>query len=153
MSTELITSALDTALFHLDLKHRRRENALTDLAAFAHACGTVRDPDRLLGALLRHERVVASAIGRGVAIPHVRSIVVTTPHVVIGRAKKGIEWKAPGGQPVQLMIAVLVPHDHALEAFLELVEHASDATRLQRRRQRLMADDEKTVQAAWREGL
>ena len=152
MSTELVSSALDTALFHFDLKHRRRENALSDLAAYAHACGTVRDPERLREALLRRERVVASAIGRGVAMPHVRSLVVTTPHVVIGRSKKGIEWKAPGGQPVQLVVAVLAPHDHPLEAFLEMIEHAAEATRLQRRRLRLMAEDAKTVLAAWREG-
>lgn len=152
MSTELITSALDTALFHHDLKHRRRENALTDLAAFAHASGTVCDPERLREALLRRERSYSSAVGRGVAIPHVRSLAVTTPHVLVARARAGIEWKARDGQPVQLVLAVLVPHDHPLDSFLEMVSHAAEAARLQRRRQRLMSDDPAVVQAAWREG-
>src|SRR6185436_19418675 len=149
MSTELITSALDTPLFHLDLKHRRRENALTDLAAFAHARGLVRDPERLHDALLRRERVVSFAVGRGVAIPHLRSLVVSAPHVLIARAKKGIDWKAPGGQPVTLVIAVLAPHDHPLESFLERVEHAAEATRLVKRRLRLMSDDPAVRLAAW----
>ena len=152
MSTELVSSALDTALFHFDLKHRRRENAIADLAAHAHACGAARDSGRLREALLRRERSYSSAVGRGVAIPHARSITVTAPHVLVARATRGIEWKARDGQAVQLVLAVLAPHDHPLEAFLELVAHAAQAARLQRRRQRLMADDHATVLAAWREG-
>lgn len=151
MSTELVTSALDTALFLYELRHRRRENALTDLACFAHACGMARDPERLRDALLRRERVCPSAVGRGVAIPHVRSLAVNAPHVVVGRARGGIEWKSRDGQPVHLVLAVFAPHDLGLEPFLELVARAVDAARLSRRRQRLIAGDLPAVQAAWRE--
>lgn len=151
MSAEIVTSALDTALLIHDLKHRRRENALTDLASFAHARGAARDPARLRDALLRRERAYTSAVGRGVALPHVRSLVVTSPHVVIARARKGIEWKAADGQPVTLVLAVLCPHDLPPEAFHELLARAAEATRLQRRRQRLMSDDEAAVFAAFRE--
>lgn len=151
MSTELVTSALDTALFLHDLRHRRREQALTDLAAFAHACGTVRDPDRLRVALQRRERSYSSAVGRGVAIPHARSLVVNVPHVLIGRAPRGIDWRARDGQAVQLVLAVLAPHDLSIDSFLDLLGHAAEAARLQRRRQRLLSGDRSSVESAWRE--
>lgn len=152
MATELVCSALDTALFYHELRHRRRENALADLAAFARDRGVVRDPERLLAALRRREPCASSAPLRGAAILHARSLAVLDTHVVIAPAPRGLEWKPPGTPPVTLVIAVFAVHDHPLDAYFALIARAADAARLQRRRARLASPDAAVAFAAWREG-
>src|SRR4249920_432286 len=137
-SLEQVAPVLDTSLFLLELKHRRRERALEDLALSASANGSAYGADRLRDALLRRERCYSSAIGKGVAIPHARSIAVSEPLVIVARSVPGVDWKSRDGLPVHLVLAVVAPADFSADAFFELVAHAAGAARLQRHRQRLL---------------
>ena len=77
-----------------DLAHRRRDSALLEMIRRAHEAGAVRDPDMLRATLLLRERLGSTAVGRGVALPNARSLLVHEARLVVGRSRRGIDWGA-----------------------------------------------------------
>ena len=92
----------------------------------------------LLASLLRAEKLIGSGLGKGVAVPHARSLAVTRPFLMIGRASRGLDWDAANGSAVQLVVLVLSPAETSAERHLERVVRAAHAARTQRTRTRLM---------------
>jgi mannitol/fructose-specific phosphotransferase system IIA component (Ntr-type) len=125
----------------IELRHKRRDSALTQLVAAAARHGVVRDVDALLAGLVRRERLGTSALGKGVALSHARSILVVRPIWVVGRSQKGIEWGAPDGEPVQLALLYLAHHEQSPATHVARLAAAAQSLRLQRARQRLMTAD------------
>lgn len=133
--------ASGTPLDLLELRHRRRESAFTQLAVAARRHGVVRDVEALVALLVRRERLGSTALGKGVALPHARSIVVVRPFWIVGRSPKGIEWGAPDDEPVQLAVLYLAHHEQSPASHLAKLALAAQALRLQRTRQRLLTAD------------
>ncbi len=133
-----ISSIPHTPLDILEIRHRRRESALTQLVAAAARSGVLRDPDVLLETLLCRERLGTTALGKGVAVPHAHSITVSRTHVVFGRSSHGLDWHAPDAEPVRIAWLVLTPSEVSDEQHHARVAAAVSALRLQRQRQRLI---------------
>jgi len=130
-----------TPLDIVELRHKRRESALMQLAVAARRLGVVRDVDALVALLARRERLGTTALGKGVALPHARSIAVVRPFWIVGRSPKGIEWGAPDGEPVQLAVLYLAHHEQSPATHVLRLATAAQALRQQRTRQRLLSVD------------
>ncbi len=59
--------------------------------------------------LKRRENLGSTGIGRGIAIPHCRSLVVNRLRVAFGRKPEGVEFKAIDGQPVRNFFLIVAP--------------------------------------------
>lgn len=59
--------------------------------------------------LKRRENLGSTGIGRGIAIPHARSLVVNRLRVAFGRKAEGIDYKAIDDQPAQLFFMIVAP--------------------------------------------
>jgi nitrogen PTS system EIIA component len=140
-----IPSVTYTPLDFVELRHKRRESALTQLAAAARRHGVVRDVDALFALLVRRERLGTTALGKGVALVHARSIVIVRPFWIVGRSSKGIEWVAPDHEPVQLAVLYVSHHEQSAATHVARLAAAAPAMRLQRVRQRLMTADAPTA--------
>jgi len=152
MSVIAASPLLDTALCTLDLKSRSRDSALAEIAD--HLGDAVRDPLLLRESLLRRERCAGTAVGKGVALPNVRSLAVCRVRIVLARSVRGLAWDAADGEPVPLACAVLSPAECGEETHHEWLARAAAALRLQRTRQRLLeAPAPAALRAAWREAL
>jgi mannitol/fructose-specific phosphotransferase system IIA component (Ntr-type) len=127
-------------LAHLitDLKTRTRESALGELARRAQSVGAVRGAEALRATLLLRERLGSTAVGRGVAVPNARSLLVTRPVLLVGRAPRGLEWGAPDGEPVRVLLLVLSPAEATAAGHVAAVARAALAARPARARQRLL---------------
>jgi PTS system nitrogen regulatory IIA component len=69
-----------------------------------------RRPRALLLDMLRdREKLGSTSIGRGVAIPHGRSVVVSRLMIACGRAEAGIDFDSADGKPVQLFFLIAAP--------------------------------------------
>jgi mannitol/fructose-specific phosphotransferase system IIA component (Ntr-type) len=91
----------------LDLAASSRDAAL---AACVSLLGT--DPKTeatLLKVLRRRERVGSTGFGRGIAIPHCRSLVVNRLRVAFGRKPDGVEYNAIDNQPVYNFFLIVAP--------------------------------------------
>ncbi len=147
MAIAEVPSVTGTPLDILDLRHRRRESVIQQMAAAAGRRGVVRDAEALTALLVRRQRLGTTALGKGVALMHARSIAVVRPHWVVGRAPKGVEWGAPDGEPVHLVVLYLAHHEQPGAAHLARLAVAAQALRLQRTRQRLATADAATALA------
>ena len=59
--------------------------------------------------LKRRENLGSTGIGRGIAIPHCRSLVVPRLRVVFGRKPQGVDFKAIDDQPVYNFFLIVAP--------------------------------------------
>lgn len=59
--------------------------------------------------LKRRENLGSTGIGRGIAIPHCRSLVVNRLRIAFGRKKSGIEYKAIDDQTVHYFFLIVAP--------------------------------------------
>lgn len=100
----------DPGLFLADLEVA----TVADLfAAFVKALAARRlaqDPDALLGVLLEREAIGTTATGQGVALPHVRSHVVTATALVFARLRRPLEFGAADGLPVRAAALLVAPY-------------------------------------------
>ena len=59
--------------------------------------------------LKRRENLGSTGIGRGIAIPHCRSLVVAKLRVAFGRKKEGVDFKAIDERPVNFFFLIVAP--------------------------------------------
>lgn len=85
---------------------------------------------KVFDSLFARERLGSTGLGQGVAIPHGRIKGLKDAVAAVFSVQPGIPFDAPDGQPVRLLVFLLVP-EHAneehLEILSELAELLSDA--------------------------
>jgi len=59
--------------------------------------------------LKRRENLGSTGIGRGIAIPHCRSLVVNTLRLAFGRRLDGVEYKSIDEKPAQFFFLIVAP--------------------------------------------
>lgn len=59
--------------------------------------------------LKRRENLGSTGIGRGIAIPHCRSLVVNKLRVAFGRKSRGVDYNAIDNQPVHNFFLIVAP--------------------------------------------
>jgi mannitol/fructose-specific phosphotransferase system IIA component (Ntr-type) len=68
-----------------------------------------RSAATLLRILRRRENLGSTGVGRGIAIPHCRSLVSTRLRVAFGRHRDGVEWQAIDGRPARFFFLIVAP--------------------------------------------
>ena len=68
-----------------------------------------RAGDTLLRVLQRRESLGSTGMGRGIAIPHCRSLVATRLRLAYGQSRKGVEFQAIDGKPVHHLFLIVAP--------------------------------------------
>ena len=90
---------------NLDLKSRKRDNALYELAQIANKAGLTLYTKELFHQLRERENMLSTAVGDGVAIPHPRNPTTNLfkkPNIIMARSKKGVDFFAPDNKKVHL---------------------------------------------------
>mgnify|MGYP001611637291 CR=1 FL=1 len=68
-----------------------------------------RSQAMLFKMLKRRENLGSTGIGRGIAIPHCRSLVVNKLKVAFGRKPEGLDFKAIDEKPVHFLFLIVAP--------------------------------------------
>ncbi len=63
----------------------------------------------LLRTLRRRENLGSTGIGRGIAIPHCRSLVVTRLHMAYGRHPGGVDFRSIDNRPARHFFLIVAP--------------------------------------------
>jgi len=91
----------------LELASTAKDDILKELI------GLLRLPEKdeamLFKMLKRRENLGSTGIGRGIAIPHCRSLVVSKLRVAFGRKKAGVDFKAIDDKPVHFFFLIVAP--------------------------------------------
>jgi mannitol/fructose-specific phosphotransferase system IIA component (Ntr-type) len=91
----------------LDLAGTSKDDVLEELARLIHADD--RATATLLRILRRREHLGSTGVGRGIAIPHCRTLVANRLRVAFARHDAGVEWDAIDRRPVHYLFLIVAP--------------------------------------------
>jgi PTS system nitrogen regulatory IIA component len=102
-----LSQLVDPRLVNVNLKSTTKDGVLEELVRLLKlskpAAGT------LLKTLQAREEIGSTGVGKGVAIPHCRSLVVGKVRVVVGRSKRGISYKSLDRKRAFLFFLIVAP--------------------------------------------
>lgn len=102
-SVEPTPQALERHRWHF------KERVVGELSSLFSASGEVRNEHKFYRDLLNREKQASTAIGDGLAVPHVRSMQPRKLVVCFARSTPGVEYQAPDKKPVHLFFGVAAP--------------------------------------------
>ena len=91
----------------LDLKGSSKDEILKELIGLLRL--DEKSDGMLFKMLKRRENLGSTGIGRGIAIPHCRSLVVSKLRVAFGRKPGGVDFKAMDDKPVHFLFLIVAP--------------------------------------------
>ena len=91
----------------LDVSGTSKDDVLKELIALLKLDD--KSQGMLFKMLKRRENLGSTGIGRGIAIPHCRSLVVSKLRVAFGRKKDGLDFKAIDEKPVNFFFLIVAP--------------------------------------------
>jgi PTS system nitrogen regulatory IIA component len=85
-------------------KSRLLEQLSTEAAAEAGLAA-----DEVVREIAKREELGSTGVGNGVALPHARLPSLTTPFALFARLRHGIDFDAIDGEPVDIVVLLLIP--------------------------------------------
>lgn len=88
---------------------RVREEVVGELCDLIAKSGVVANRNRLFRDLLNREKRTGTALGEGIAIPHVRTIQARSFVMAFARSDEGLPFRAPDDVPVRIFFSMVSP--------------------------------------------
>ncbi len=97
----------------VDLQAKDKWDAIRQLGAFLMRTHRVEhvSPDELYETIVEREQEMSTALGRGIAIPHGRIKKGPAIQGVMAICRDGVDFDAPDGEPVKLIMLIVTPED------------------------------------------
>ncbi|HUP53285.1 MAG TPA: PTS sugar transporter subunit IIA [Longimicrobiales bacterium] len=95
------------AVVKLDLESDQKDDLLRELVGLLGL--DEKAEATLLKTLKRRENLGSTGIGKGIAIPHCRSLVVSRLRLAYGRKVSGVDFNAIDGAPVHNFFLIVAP--------------------------------------------
>ena len=94
---------------HLPPIRTRREEIIEELVEILAPSRNIQHKKRLVANLIDRERKASTAIGHGIAVPHVRTKHIRDLTIGFARTDFPIDWDAPDGLPVDIFFVMIAP--------------------------------------------
>jgi nitrogen PTS system EIIA component len=108
----------------LDLEVSSKKRAFEQAGLiFENNCGIARS--MVSDNLFARERLGSTGLGHGVAVPHGRIKGLKAPLAAFVRLKEAIPFESPDGQPVKLLVFLLIP-DQVTQQHLEILSEIAE---------------------------
>lgn len=108
----------------LDLEVSSKKRAFEQAGLiFENNCGIARS--NVSDNLFARERLGSTGLGHGVAVPHGRIKGLKAPLAAFVRLAEPIPFESPDGEPVKLLIFLLIP-DHVTQQHLEILSEIAE---------------------------
>ncbi len=136
---ERIRLGLDLSLDELDPemprdKYQRivKERVMQEMATLLATSGKIAKSGRLATDLFNREKKATTAIGRGIAIPHVRTRQAKELVMAVAISREGVDFGAIDDQPVHVFVSLVAPaYDD--RKYLEVVQRLAELFRVEER--------------------
>ncbi len=105
-------------LYIANLKGRSKQEVLEEFADLLVQTGKISNRAIVVDMLARRESLGSTAIGKGLAIPHGRTLMARDLIVAFGRCPEGLDFDAPDDQPVHLFFLIIAPYQERNQRYL-----------------------------------
>jgi len=131
MSTPLMTSQELATYFReplciFELKAANKRDALAELVEAVCNDRNIRDRSLILEMLLNRESLGSTAIGKGVAFPHGRTLAVRDLSIVFGRSTAGIDFDSVDRKPTHIFFLIIAPPQDRDNLYLQVLGRVVD---------------------------
>lgn len=121
MTVPELLNFLEADLFIPDLPQGDKASTLKRLVEHLREKGRISSDKVVLNALMTRENMGSTGIGKGIAIPHSRTLVADRLTVLAARSTKGLDFDAMDGKPVHLIFLILAPPQEKNAQYLPLL--------------------------------
>jgi mannitol/fructose-specific phosphotransferase system IIA component (Ntr-type) len=108
-----LSSLLNPKLVRCGLASRTKEEALSEMSSILSAAEPSLSQAELLAALAEREKLGPFSMGKGIAFPHARTEKVKDFSIVLGTSPEGLDFRAPDGHRVHVVILFAIPKKHS----------------------------------------
>lgn len=112
----------------LNLRSKTRDSVLKELVAQLHIPPQAKEI--LLKTLIKREEMGSTGVGKGIAIPHARTLLVKECTLIIGISKSGVEFNAIDGKPVHLFFLLIAPPQEMSSSYLITLGKIAELARI-----------------------
>jgi mannitol/fructose-specific phosphotransferase system IIA component (Ntr-type) len=123
-----------------------RDGAFAELIQLMAEQGFIEDPDDVLGAALRREAIVSTALEHGLAFPHVRGVAVGGLSFALGLKKRGIRFDPSQDRLTRIVFLIVIPSATSV-FYLQVLSGLIETFQEKKARKQLLAC--KTPQDMW----
>ncbi|MBN1525732.1 MAG: PTS sugar transporter subunit IIA [Spirochaetales bacterium] len=105
-----LSRLFDEQLIMFDIAQKSKRDVLQELVLLAKANNLIADEGPVLEKLIEREQLMSTAVGHGIALPHLRkpdSKLVYGPKIIIGISREGIEFGSLDKKPTHLVFLIL----------------------------------------------
>jgi PTS system nitrogen regulatory IIA component len=138
MNTQKLINFFKEDLFMPKLKSHSKDAVLAELIEPLVENGYVKNRDILLETLKKRETLGSTGIGKGVAIPHCRTLAVSSIFIVIGLSREGIEYQAMDKKKVHLFFMIVAPPQEETNLYLPVLGKIVEVVRDSKFRRKLL---------------
>jgi mannitol/fructose-specific phosphotransferase system IIA component (Ntr-type) len=94
-----------------EMRATNRWEAIEELVDALVAAGRVakENRDAVCGVVRARESSASTGIGHGIALPHAQTPFVEQVVAAFGRSREGMDFESLDGQPVKLVVLILIP--------------------------------------------
>lgn len=97
----------------MKLQDKERNGAIAELVEMLAKAGKLGkgNEQKITRAVIKRENEASTGLGKGVAVPHVKTNIVKKPIAAVGISSDGIEFDALDKKPVYSVILLVSPDD------------------------------------------
>jgi len=121
-----------------DLQAKDKRAALTEMVGCIGEKLQFKDKDLLLDMLINRESLGSTAIGKGVAFPHGRSLAIQELTVLFARSSEGVDFNALDSKPTHLFFLIIAPPQDKENLYLQVLGHLVELIKTAALRKKLM---------------
>src|SRR5579885_3513880 len=109
-----ISDLLYKNTIELNLKAREKGEAIRELVDLLYRTKKIKDPEKIISALLEREKTAPITLGNGAAIPHTTVEGIQEPIACLAISQSGIDFESPDDKrPVRVIFLFLSPPKRA----------------------------------------
>jgi mannitol/fructose-specific phosphotransferase system IIA component (Ntr-type) len=138
MKVDDLLNFFDPKLCIFDLKAQSKDEVLEEIVDLIAPEPDSPNRQIILDMLRNRESLGSTAVGKGIAFPHGRSLAVTKLMAVFARSSKGIPFESLDGEPTHLFFALLAPPQDRSNQYLPALGKIIELVRDDAMREKLM---------------
>ncbi len=121
MNNSELAGLLRSDFFLSNLSANTKERVMDELVQPLVNMGVVKSKRLVLDTLSKRETLGSTGIGKGVAVPHCRTLAVSDVHVVIGVSRNGVDYDAVDQKKVNLFFLIVAPPHESSNLYLPVL--------------------------------
>ena len=121
MKPQELTEFFQESLCIFDLQATDKRGALAEMVECISRETALKDRELIIEMLLNRESLGSTAIGKGVAFPHGRSLAVQELTLLFARSASGVEFEALDDKPTNLFFLIIAPPQDKDNLYLQVL--------------------------------